>query len=171
MAISLGGSHQRLEDCLAVLLHLRCRDAVNGLRFGLRRRALIGLPVAVGFIGQHAQGRQATIGQRLATIFSRTLVAQQQAQGTGCQGTAARTGKHAAQPPGAKQVSQATFATSGGAALGAGFFLQHLLAGFKQLVEQTHKHPLVTGSGGARKPASRRAYRKEQGDQSRRSDS
>ena len=67
------------------LLDLWRRYTVNGLRFGLRRSALTGLPVAVGCVGQHAQSGQAAVGQCLPAIFARTLVTQQQAQRTGRQ--------------------------------------------------------------------------------------
>ena len=52
MAIGLGGRDQRLEDCLAVLFSLGCRQAVDGLRLAAGRIGLLRLPIAVGLVSQ-----------------------------------------------------------------------------------------------------------------------
>ncbi|MNE78129.1 hypothetical protein D3C80_1745050 [compost metagenome] len=97
MTIGLGRRHQRLEDGLAVLLDLRGRQAVKGLWCGVWRRALLGLPIAISLVGQDAQGRETTIGHRLAAILASLLAAQQQAHGTGGQRTAGSAGQQTAQ--------------------------------------------------------------------------
>ncbi|MNG09084.1 hypothetical protein D3C84_924840 [compost metagenome] len=96
MTVGLGRRHQGLENRLAVLLYLRRRQAIKGLRFIPRGRALLGLPVAIGLVGQHAQCGETAIHRDLAPDLARLLVTQQQAHGPGGQGTAASTGEQAA---------------------------------------------------------------------------
>ncbi|MNP20451.1 hypothetical protein D3C76_1130210 [compost metagenome] len=126
MTVCLGRGHQGLENRLAVLLGLRHWQAIQGLRFGLRGRALLGLPVAVGFVGQHAQCGEAAINRDLASDLARLLVTQQQAHGPGGEGPAARTGEQAADATARPLVLRRT-----------GIFLQQILARLEQLVEQS----------------------------------
>ena len=135
MAVGLGCCNQRLENALAVLLDLGRWQAVDGLRLALGRIGLIGLPVAVGLVGNDAQCGQPAVGQGFAAEFARLLVAHQQAHGTGCQGAATGTAKQAAQPSAAKQSAQGAFVVL--LALAASLALQHVLAGLEQLIEQS----------------------------------
>ncbi|MNG04160.1 hypothetical protein D3C84_872730 [compost metagenome] len=101
MPVSLGRGHQRLENRLAVLLDLRGRQAVEGLRFRFWRSALLGLPVAVGLVGQHAQRGEAAIDRNLAAHLAGLLAAEQQAHRTCCQCPAACAGEQTAEGTGA----------------------------------------------------------------------
>ncbi|MNP52007.1 hypothetical protein D3C76_1463680 [compost metagenome] len=120
MPVGLGRGHQRLENRLTVLLDLGHRQPVKGLRFGLRCNALLGLPVTVGLVGDHAQRRETAIDRHLATHLAGFLVTQQQPHCPRRQCTAAGTGK---------QTAKATRATARPLVLrAAGLVLQHVLA-------------------------------------------
>ncbi len=124
--VGLGRRDQCLKNGLAVLLDLSRWQAVDGLRFALRRAGLLRLPIAISFVGNHAQCRQATVGQGLATKFTRLLIPHQQPHRTGCQGSATRTAEQTAQPTTAEQTAEGTFVVR--LALAAGLVLQHVLA-------------------------------------------
>nr|VVM75893.1 hypothetical protein PS652_02025 [Pseudomonas fluorescens] len=113
-----------------MLLDLGWRQAVEGLRLTLHGGALLGLPVAIGLVGNDPEGRQATVGQGLAAVLAGLLATQQQAHRPRRQGTAASTGEQAAQATAAlaaEQVSK-TAGFAGGAF--AALVLQQVLAGF-----------------------------------------
>ncbi|MNE06032.1 hypothetical protein D3C80_986070 [compost metagenome] len=76
VAIGLGRRHQRLEHRLAVQFGLLRRQAVEGLRLVSRCCVLLRLPVAIGFVGQHAECGQAAVGDGLAAILARLLATQ-----------------------------------------------------------------------------------------------
>ncbi|MNF91630.1 hypothetical protein D3C84_742380 [compost metagenome] len=137
--ISLGRRYQRLENRLTVLFDLRRRQAIQGLRLGLRCRALLGLPIAIGLVGDHAQCRETAIHRHLAADLARLFVAQQQAHGPGGQGTTAGTGKQAAEAARATATAeQPAQSTTGRLFLRpARLVLQHVLAGLEELVEQS----------------------------------
>ncbi|MNG07179.1 hypothetical protein D3C84_904680 [compost metagenome] len=108
-------------------LGLGRRQAVEGLGLAPGRRRLLGLPVAVGLVGQHTEGGQAAVGQRLAAHLARALVAQQQAQSPGRQCATTGAGEQAAE----------VAATGGACGLAGRLLLQKVLAGFEELVEQS----------------------------------
>ena len=91
-----------------MLLDLRRRQTIQGLRLDRLRTTLLGLlrlPVAIGLVRHHAERGQTTIGQRLAAHLSRLLAAQQQADRTGRQRAATGAREQTAQASAREQTA------------------------------------------------------------------
>ncbi|MNY62645.1 hypothetical protein D3C86_1995020 [compost metagenome] len=101
--------------------------------FGGRCRALLGLPIAIRLVGNHAQCRQAAVDRDLAADVAHLFVTQQQAHGPGCQGATASAGEQPAQAARATGTAEQTAQPTGRRFVlrPAVLFLQQILAGLE----------------------------------------